>query len=243
MPSIATPGQEPQPFAPPSPANNQQGTTAPSTTWLLDRYDRLDTKRAAERGREPVGKAGHEKERLDPNDPDYFLKLYERQRTEAAEKERKRAGEKAGTGMKTDALANPFTPFLKEWLTGSPVGDLVRESLRMSGTATDLEREDSFAAAPGATALGAGNSASARNETFSSPGDPAPSNPYLQALTISDLPPRTAMPSAVPPPAPRPVAPENAPPPPRLTPQEELRRALPARTDEAKKYFPQLKKF
>jgi hypothetical protein len=243
MPSIATPGQDPLPFNLPSSNQQTEATQGASNNWLLERYNRLDSKRGA--GDEPDAlRDGDSLQpgKLDPNDPDYFLKLYDRQRQEAERKEKERA-KLAGRGaLKTDNMVNPFTPFLKDWLAGSPVGDVVRDSLKMSGAATESELEQSATRADGAS--GGFDVATPAQRSLSTLEEPAPTNPYLQALTVSDLPARAAPPPVVAPPPNRlPMPGGIAPPAPRITPQEELRRALPAGVDDAKKYFPQLKKF
>lgn len=213
--------------------------------WLLDGYDKLsrpkDDKHAgtgnpdAEEANEPP---------LNPSDPDYFLRVYEKQRAEtlARQKETSAASEsRIATG------SDAFAPFLKDWLAGSPVRDALSEVAvgsagtgRVSASASDgltmlnatPERRESRASSTGFDAGGETKAASAANPFVLALG--LPTTPPAQA---NDLRPPTA--PAEPPPvsssssdwptreAEKPVAPRVIVPPPQ----------------DAKKYFPQLKKF
>lgn len=215
--------------------------------WLIDGYDKLDPKSARNREREKT----EDEKPLDPKDPEYFLRLYERQRaaTDAkrAEQERNNGTESEETAR--NAKADPFTPFLSTWLAGSPVKDVLQETLRGSdkrsgaseATRTDAANERTKAASD---ALSATTILSDLSGKPHSATDSAASNPFVQALGLNgsanDAALRQVPAPAVNPPATPPKTNEfTLPLPPRIT--------APARPasvpDENQKFFPQLKKF
>lgn len=221
--------------------------------WLLDGYDKLDRKRtgaqAGVRGRDDKLEELDE-EPLDPRDPDYFLRVYEKQREESlAKQEQQQLRADAANSTTSSAGNDAFAPFMKEWLAGSPVGDALRDSLggaragqsgsvvetgALPGAARPESRETTTLNVTGL--LGGGESKS---------GAGPASNPFIQALGLGaaaeskplEMQSPVAEPVVLPP---RPAAPE-------LTLPEKAKtdtnfRPPPSPADD-KKYFPQLKKF
>jgi hypothetical protein len=214
--------------------------------WLVDGFEKLDPKAARTR---PGDKPAEEKP-LDPKDPDYFLKVYERQRAtneaKRLQQERledpDRADGARGTGN------DPFAPFLASWLAGSPVKDIVRETAGANSSGSRSSRPDPsrLSEIEGRANQVAPPVASALNLAPRSTADAATSNPFVQALGLgpdagaSSV---TARPAVA-------VPPVNSPPPatrsefslpPPVRPMAPTRPAN--ATDENQKYFPQLKKF
>ena len=223
--------------------------------WLVDGYDRLKDRRtdplAARRGADAVGGEADKEAPLDPADPDYFLRVYERQRAETIarqEAQRVAGGEnRPDIGPGSDA----FAPLLREWLAGSPVRGVLQD---VAGLGRDTPAAGS---APGVVAPDAGRSARGGGEsafradasaaTGGGPTRGAPeANPFVQAL---GLPAPTGVGNApdlsspvaglAPPPGAIPAARAAEP----EAPRPETRQARPPPAQDAKKYFPQLKKF
>lgn len=221
--------------------------------WLLDGYDKLDRKRTgAQTGaRERDEKLEElEEELLDPKDPNYFLRVYEKQREETlAKQEQQQMRAEAASSTTSNAGNDAFAPFMKEWLAGSPVSDALRDSLggaragqsgsiveagALPGGARPESRETTTLNVTGL--LGGGESKS---------GAGPATNPFIQALGLGaaaeskplDVQSPVAEPVVLPP---RPAVPE-------LTLPEKAKtdtnfRPPPSPADD-KKYFPQLKKF
>ncbi|MBI2510523.1 MAG: hypothetical protein HYV96_00970 [Opitutae bacterium] len=247
LPALNTPGQEldlPAPKREDGDAKN--GKRAGQKNWLLDGYDKLESKRASTgvgaRRSDRKGSASADEKPLDPNDPDYFLRVYERQRAERDAKQLDaRAPGRVGE-LKT-AADDPFAPFMKDWLANSPVRDALKDAFRSEGTSE-------FAApavGPGATPAGSSPNA----PTADAPrATAAATNPFVQALGLPALeapkpaetraPPADVQNAPGAPPLPTPAStiydlPER--------PKVDLKQTLPPPPAEDKKYFPQLKKF
>lgn len=224
-----------------------QKKNARKKNWLLDGYDKLDAKKT--NGTDPRSKDDSElkeDEKLDPKDPDYFLHVYEKQRAESDAKQRElaNANMQGGGDTKLNASADPFAPFMKEWLANSPVRDAIKDS----GTVGSTLSNNAPVSAP--SNLPADTQTAAIARTTSDSLRTNASNPFLQSLgmpaTDSGSPnselrspvavfePKTASET-------RSLLPAD-PAPPRDRGREDPRNALPL-TPEDKKYFPQLKKF
>lgn len=210
--------------------------------WLLDGYDKLDRKKSD--SADPRDKKDgelDEKEKLDPQDPDYFLHVYEKQRAESDAKQREFTRANANNDDSKLAKSDPFAPFMKEWLADSPVRDALKEGQEASNPTTGGE-SSAHVAVPTesrpAPAVG----------LLADSSRPTAANPFLQALglpsttakptefraPVAELVARSAFDS---PRAPAAVAPLQ-----NERPRDETRNALPPPPDD-KKYFPQLKKF
>lgn len=248
LPSLAVPSAEPA--GPASPAARQREREkqakdgAPARNWLVDGVGRLDRAGRDARG---AGTEEADEEPLDPRDPDYFLRVYERQRA-ATEVRRERERENRD-GATTGAGVAAMEPFLRNWLAGSPVEGVLREARgeRRGGEAAGFDLSgprDGAAVRFDEPAAGAASRDTGPVARFDGPATPAgtpAANPYLAALGLDRgaAGGSTAPIFTPPPPVPAP-APVWAPPPP---PKAEAPR-LPVRPeDEAKKYFPQLRKF
>lgn len=250
LPNLAVPVAEPA--GPASPAarqrerERQEKAGTAGRNWLVDGYGRLD--RAGRDARlDGTEEELADEEPLDPRDPDYFLRVYERQRA-ATEVRRERERETRDGATAAGGVA-AMEPFLRNWLAGSPVEGVLREARgeRRGGEAAGFDLSgprDGAAVRFDEPAAGAASRDTGPVARFEGPattaGTPAV-NPYLAALGLD----RGAAGGATapvftpPPPVPAP-APVWAPPPP---PKAEAPR-LPVRPeDEAKKYFPQLRKF
>jgi hypothetical protein len=220
---------------------------AAARNWLVDGHRRLD--RPGRGDRDATGTEETDETPLDPRDPDYFLRVYERQRAAAeGRSEREREGRDGATAGSATATMEPF---LRHWLSGSPVEGVLRDTLggpRRTGDSPGFDlsaRGDTGGARPDDAATWnrdrtAGATPAAGRLADTSATTAAP-NPYLAALGLD----RGSGASAAPVPAP---PPPTAPPaaaawsPPEL-PKAEPRRAPVRPEDEAKKYFPQLRKF
>lgn len=239
-PSLATPASELELPRPRREEEAQRQQQAGRKDWLLEGFDKLDRKRALNAPKRGDAKPGNEA-LLDPNDPDYFLRLYERQQAEREAKQLKLSGPSASE-LKT-AIADPFAPFMEEWLANSPVRDALR------GVADRAAPNDSAPALPGGTASSP-TATTARTVTAEPVGAAPAPNPFVQALGLPSLEPArpadTRRPTIdavnTPSPVPSPSSaktiydlPER--------PKMDLKQALPPPPSEDKKYFPQLKKF
>lgn len=239
LPSLASPTSELElPRPPRDDAKEKKG--AGQKDWLLDGFDKLNRKRPPSAAKRGDGKSRAEDQPLDPNDPDYFLRLYEKQRAERDAAQMDVRG--PSTNEKPDATADPFAPFMRQWLANSPVRDVLQDGTTEPtgidpGLSSVTTNYQASAASPNALT----------SEPVRSNGRP---NPFVQASGLPAL--ESGQPTAVRPPAangtgnltpPAPPAPAdsiyNLP----ERPKADLKRALPPPPSEDKKYFPQLKKF
>jgi hypothetical protein len=238
LPSLNAPGTNvdlPPPHRPE--ADVKDGKRAAHRDWLLEGVDRLDHKKSSADARR--GDATESEDQpLDPTDPDYFLRVYERQRTARDAKLKLNAPDV--NELRTGS-ADPFAPFMKEWLANSPVRDALKDA------ATRDARNDFAApdpAMPRPTEMGGANNTPAVDLAR---GAAAP-NPFVQALGLPTL--EQAKPAeSRGPVAESSVAPAIVPPAANTIydlperPKIDVKRALPPPPSEDKKYFPQLKKF
>lgn len=252
---------EPPPRAPDRGENRKRQDKA-GQNWLLDgvnelsrsKGDRTRTGTAKNRASDSDQEAEADGQALDPSAPDYFLRVYERERAALlARREEERAAAQGESGSAGSASAleqnNVMAPFLDRWLAGSPVKEIARDSAIAS-------RRDS---SPVSGLVGAGEPREAPRgektaalnlpDSNSSPGatpNRTDSNPFLQALGLPGV--GGSGPSAspstnatvLPPPLPMPRAADAAALP---LPAPDTPRRPPNVTDESRKYFPQLKKF
>lgn len=226
----------------PDAAREKKAKADARKNWLLDGYDKLDRQGRVKRGdalRRDEIDTDETEEILDPADPDYFLRVYERQRAVTEN----RQAETRSTETKMTGATNAFAPFLQDWLAGSPVRDALKDVLDSANrggstpNAPVVMEDRRGASVASDIAIGAGSPSHTAQ-----PQRGATANPFVQALGL----PADARTNDV-----RPLAPVFAPPPanasnpattlPALVP-EESRRQGPPPTDD-KKYFPQLKKF
>lgn len=248
LPTLNTPGQEldlPAPKREDADPNN--GKHAGQKNWLLDGFDKLESKRGAigtgARRADGKGSAGDDEKPLDPNEPDYFLRVYERQRAARDAKQLELNASGDARELKTDAAADPFAPFMKDWLANSPVRDALKDTFGRDGSgelaspvnggrasqiggapdapATDTARATAAAANPFVRALGLPTLETSKPAEVRAPAVDVPNPPIAPtsatgANTIYDLPER---------------------------PKVDLNQTLPPPPTEDKKYFPQLKKF
>jgi len=249
-PEIASPGSAGTP--PPQLAREKAARQARAQRdWLADgvrslERDRQGGSRTAD-GEDAWDGASEE---IDPADPDYLLKAYQRREREA---QHAGAPERDREQTPPPALADPLEPFLREWLKGSPVEALALGARRPAGPempGSDPRRDEASLLPPQlppATPGGAPGAWSLPGETRST-GE----NPFLQALAPVALPGgggagearvpgslpglEVAVPAAA---GPR-IAPIPAPPPP-VVPRE--RKPPPSPLQENEKYFPQQRKF
>ncbi len=224
--------------------------------WLLDGYDKLKDRKAdpltGRRGAATAEGEVADEAPLDPADPDYFLRVYEKQRAEtlarqeaqsAAATESRLAG---GAATANDA----FAPFLKDWLANSPVRDALGD-VAGAGASNRGAGPGSAIAEPGARGGPAADGAGGAT-AFTLPGlggaaakGPAP-NPFVQALglpTAGDAAANDFKPAVADALNPAPASSPNL-----MLPAPESRNSDPPRVapppaQDAKKYFPQLKKF
>jgi hypothetical protein len=218
-------------------ADSQDRKRAQQKDWLLQGFDRLDRKSSFGTAKSADTKAETEDEPLDPNDPDYFLRVYERQR---AERDTKRldVNALASGELRTDA-PDPLAPFMKEWLADSPVREAL-QSVNATHSTGDRVASGSIGSAPMAvTHTASAATVSAR---------PVP-NPFVQALGLPTFDQTASDTRAA---AVEPVrnTPTSSPTNQTNTiydlperPKTDVRQALPAPPADDKKYFPQLKKF
>lgn len=241
LPRLTTPGQD---LALPSPRRPDEGTkdrSNPETRqWLLEGVEKLDRKSTSANRRDADKRERAGEPPLDPSSPDYFLRLYERQRADAEAKRLEASAPDPADRQR--AAADPFAPFMKEWLANSPVRDVLKDAL---GGAT-REAGVSAEAAPGATPP-AGSSPLPPLDAPRGTGG----NPFVQALGLPPAdqpvqrgelrPPVAEVAPVAAAPAPGPATdtiyslPERA--------KVDLKHALPPPPAEDKKFFPQLKKF
>lgn len=241
LPALATPGPE---FDIQRPARDGNDATekkrAGRKDWLLEGFDKLDRKRSLDASKRGTGKSDDDEMPLDPNDPDYFLRLYERQRAQRDAQQLDVNGTLTNE-FKIDT-GDAFAPFMKEWLANSPVRDALKETMTSSGQADSaLSRETT------STPLHETRSGAPSSESVGNSADP---NPFIQALGLPALEP--GQPAVVsgsvakgvnnlnPPASPAPANTIYDLP---VQPKTDLKRALPPPPSEDKKYFPQLKKF
>lgn len=219
--------------------------------WLLDGYDKLNRRNDGTLAPRTDGSdAESEENPPDPADPDYFLRVYEKQRAETLARRNDSSEARPATGGGADA----FAPFLQHWLASSPVRDALRDVAegRAGGAASTPDgalARDGSALPGGAVDVTRGAGASNAPASLLEPGtrrdSPAP-NPFLQALGLPPAPEASSAglrsPTAV-----RPSLPATVPPELQL-PTVDQRKSTPSRTTtppprDEKKYFPQLKKF
>lgn len=252
VPQVAVPGPAVTEAAKPPrpPPERTSGEAADQArNWLVDGYERLGPTRSTDRRRGSPRAGAEENPPLDPKDPDYFLRLYERQRVESqalAQGTRDRA-----QGLNADAPANAMAPFLQEWLAGSPVksvlADVLRPTSEPGSSAEPTLRDPRGVGGRTAEADRSGNlgpqGIAAEPMTWSPPAR----NPYLAALEIA--PPQrdsrgTALAAAPVPPS---SGPANARQPEGISPKGGSKAPSdfvpPPSPQDEKKYFPQLKKF
>jgi hypothetical protein len=214
--------------------------------WLLDGYDKLNPRRDGAAGTEP------EEKPLDPADPDYFLRVYEKQRAEALR--RRDAAAARETPPPTGGAQDTFAPFLQDWLAGSPVRDVLRDAAGGKAATSRIAGGDTTAGSASAPVQfnlplegpGVGQGGGSGLPSASPAAGPVATNPFVQALGLPATPEARAL-EYRPQPAPRnstllPVLPGLTPPPPDK-PAGDARKVPPAPDKDAKKYFPQLKKF
>lgn len=239
LPTIAAPAQ---PLDLPAPRRDDAPTpnnASDGKNWLLDGYDKLDGQRGRMNTKRGDGKANANPAPLDPHAPDYFLRVYERQRAERDAKARE-LGRFDARERKGGDAADPFAPFLKDWLANSPVRDALKDALGRDPADTGMPSvaESASPANPTATAT-------------SSAIDPSPAtnaNPFVQALGLRAAQPQLTEVRALP------GTGQNQTSAPASTssntiydlperPKTDLKHALPPPPSEDKKFFPQLKKF
>ncbi len=228
LPTVPNPAAEAPPPAPAAPRKPER-EERPARNWLVDGYERL--------GATP-GEGGEEVP-LDPRDPEYFLRVYERQRAAADLARRLDAGARGGA----PGAAGTMRPFLQEWLAGSPVQGALRDIVGGTGAAGG-EGDDSARAGGPLRAREAGRPASSlgpgAGAAPGAAGSPPP-NPFIAALGLDRPAVGPAPPVVVPPVA---AAPGTSTAWPAAEPPKLAPRRPPSRPeDDAKKYFPQLRKF
>lgn len=234
LPAIAQPASETPVAAPATPAAPEPSRGG-ARNWLVDGFDSL------ERGRDATK---DEAEPLDPNAPDHFVRLYRRQRS-AGEPARRPVDEERGEAG-GGGVGEAMKPFLNDWLSGSPVAEALRTVVgRGSDSRFGREEPDALGGEPmrappdSRTAI-LGSPAGEGSLPLPSvaPQAGAATNPFIAALGLDRANVAAPAPSASTVPAPAPVAwtpPES--------PTPEVRRPPPRPDDEARKYFPQLRKF
>lgn len=237
LPALNTPGQELNLPALKREEADAKKKAADRKNWLLEGYDKLDKKSEAKRA---DGKASADEKPLDPDDPDYFLRLYERQRAErdanTREFDRLQMNERSGEA------ADPFAPFMKDWLANSPVREALKDSL--GHQAIDAEM------VPGAETVSSSASAAPAAPVIGEASRETGTNPFVQALGLPALelsrPVEGRSPTITvqsPPAVPTSPIPANTIYDLQERPKVDLKQALPPPPSEDKKYFPQLKKF
>jgi hypothetical protein len=244
LPGLKTTGQGLDLPAPTREQDEPRKDKNANKSWLLDGFDQLDKKRSGNSNDAHAGKKNSKEEKpLDPSDPDYFLRVYERQR---ADGEASRADAKLSTNQTSGAAASandPMAPFMKEWLANSPVRDALREA-QVSGASASASDQ---VAMPVTTGPQTEHVFAPMGSAANDPARSAAANPFVQALGLPSDVAKSA--DFRPPPleAARPLAPvrtetntiydlpERA--------KTDLKQTLPPPPSEDKKYFPQLKKF
>lgn len=251
-PEIKSPGPSVPPPSGKRPREQTERQSRAQREWLADGVRGLERERRGTAGLVGEGEADAEEGELDPSDPDFLLKAYQRQ-----EREGRTAGSTAPDRERAPPpapAADPMEPFLRDWLKGSPVEALVLGARRSSEAArlgTEERRTE--------TSLGGPTSAPIAERTappsaWSLAGESrgAGENPFLQILTpvaqpaaaggpaspLPGLSPMLELPgaSSAGPRLPPPVA-EPAP----VGPRE--RKPPPSPLQENEKYFPQQRKF
>ena len=140
--------------------------------WLVDGVDNLDkapaTRSRPKDARGNALKSDENPETLDPHAPNYLLKLYANQ---------KRADEtKSGQAKSSGGQADPFAPFLQDWLGTSPArGKFFDEFVRKPGTDATGEKATGATEPDGRQSLGTVDLALR-------PPAAERVNPYLQVL-------------------------------------------------------------
>ncbi len=241
LPSLAAPGPELDMQRPTRDGNEAtEKTRAGPKDWLLEGFDRLDRRRSSEAAKRAAGQSQDDERPLDPNDPDYFLRLYERQRAQRDAQQIEVNGPTTNE-LRTDA-GDAFAPFLKEWLANSPVREVIQGTMKETGRTDPVRSRATTSVSAQETRLSALPSGTVQNG--------AAANPFVQALGLPALEPGSPAVvsgsvangvNSVTPPAP--PAPANTIYDLPARPQADLKRALPPPPSDDKKYFPQLKKF
>lgn len=220
------------------------------SNWLVDGMLRLEGKKA---DGTPTALTEDQEEPIEASDPDYLLKTYLKEQ---------RASEDAKTkGEERNALANPpadpMAPFLREWLSGSPVEKTALAGFGASGKGPSPDTPggspvEFLGSSPlvsnsgGGSGVGIGESGISRELAQSSGSAP---NPFLQGLDLGNLPRPGSAQSDVPASgaAPAPVAsnpgPVFSPLPEPVQGRPAERRPPPSALKENEKYFPQQKRF
>lgn len=227
--------------------------------WLADGVRSLETGRGRELSLLGEGEAADPDEKIDPADPNYLLKVYEREARASREGRESRssaAPEREQHQASASPPVDPLEPFLREWLRGSPV-ESVALGARASaapGVPSSVRGEPvgvnssgptwqpptaERSPVPGASSLGGGNRLGGENPFLQGL---APVNTRDPGLAVApggplspgglDLP-ASVRPAAAP--APSPAPPARAAPPDRRPPPSPLQ--------ENEKYFPQQRKF
>lgn len=211
--------------------------------WLVDGVGRLDADRTSERsarGRstsDDGGTPGRSRKTTAQSLLDVYI-----QQEEQARKDKESAAAKAPKTL----LADPFAPFLKDWLAGSPVDASIFGALQHSAGYPSGQTP----AAPADGPLMPMAADSAHSLGIPAAGaHPQSTNPFLQPLGLSSemssdpaagsrsIP---AVPAASSQPVPNPSNSSVAPPP---APVSRDRNPPPSVVEENRKYFPQMKRF
>lgn len=242
LPSLNTPESAPAAPSPRRDAHSEPEKERARRDWLLDGFNQLERRKPGHAGAakdRPESEA--EAKPLDPSDPDYFLRVYERQRAQAEAKQLDASASDAK--LAASSAADPLASFMKEWLADSPVRDALKDSLPADRGPRDGSAEVVLPDVSRGTTAATG----AVYDSSGTRGAPN-ANPFVQALGLPSLDPARAaevrpapVETALHPPATSPVPttvydlPERAKP--------DVKRALPPPPSDDKKYFPQLKKF
>lgn len=258
LPSINAPdlsGQGSEPVVPSSPRQQQQDDAArkqrAERNWLVDGMLRLEGKRPDSL----LASEEDEEEKIDPSDPDFLLKTYMKEQRARKEIEKREPRDAAHA----NAAADPMAPFLREWLSGSPVEKAALGELANSPAGSSNSMGAAFPGERSTLPLSGVDQGGPAGERFlSSPetipggGESAAANPFLQGLELGSLPgagggpanlPGNAPSPGPPPPVTRPAPVVN--PPPELPPpaRQNDRKPPPSPLKENEKFFPQQKKF
>jgi hypothetical protein len=241
LPSLTAPGPELDIQRPGRDGGEaKEKRRAEKKDWLLEGFDSLDRKRSSDAAKRVSGQSEDDEKPLDPNDPDYFLRLYERQRAQRDAQQIDVNG--SPTNEFRADTGDAFAPFMKEWLANSPVRDVIKDTM------TDTARADPVL--PQATTSALPHEARSGALPSESVGNSGAPNPFVQALGLPAL--ESSRPAVVSgsvgngvrdltPPAP--PAPANTIYDLPARSKADVKRALPPPPSEDKKYFPQLKKF
>lgn len=245
LPQLATPtpGAVDLPFAPAKPTEESETEKQKSRhqrDWLLEGMGRLGSGKSHEN---PLSDDKSDK-KIDPADPNYLLKMYARQQV-------KSANENAVSGDQSKDAAvtpDPLAPFMKEWLARSPVDAKLLDGLRTGAGA--FSPDGGLPEAMPSIRQTEANVPGPQDGGQDIPGGSGgqPQNPFLQSLTMPEPSRRAVAPIAAPiaptvvQPAPAPPSIPPSPPVPAVSPGNE-RKPPPSPLDEARKYFPQQKRF